>query len=303
MATPKPYTETHPHFPLIETLAKAVANLRHQQRLSRRALAQRSGLSERFIADVERRAANPSLLTLAQLAHALGTTVPGLFSVGALLSPGSPASQERVSREDRPRSAGQLEMELSRPAASRVIALVGMRGAGKSTVGALLAEELGCPFIELDKEIEDEAELSLSQIFEIHGEEYYRRLERQAVSAILSRKGRSVLATGGGLVTNEAAWNELRSRCLTIWLRARPREYLLRVLQQGDLRPVKRRPHALKELEALLASREKSYRQADLSVLTSGTDPRALARKLPAMIRLHDEAKRRRRRTLAAGNV
>jgi XRE family aerobic/anaerobic benzoate catabolism transcriptional regulator len=162
------------------------------------------------------------------------------------------------------------------------VGLVGLRGAGKSSVGEALAGRLRCAFVELDREVEQRAGLTLAQVFEVHGEAYYRRLEREVLRDVLERRGPSVVASGGGLVTNTEAWALLRAGTRTVWLRAKPEEYLERVMKQGDQRPVERHPQALVELKALLAAREQEYRRAELVVETSGRSVGEIVKQLAA---------------------
>jgi XRE family aerobic/anaerobic benzoate catabolism transcriptional regulator len=149
-----------------------------------------------------------------------------------------------------------------------MVALLGLRGAGKSTIGPKLAERLGLPFVELDRVIEQAAGLSLAELFELHGEAYYRRLERETLGTLLSGGG-VVVATGGSLVSDRETYQMLRERATTVWLRARPEDHFSRVLTQGDRRPMAAHPHAMSELKALLAARERLYAQADHTVDTS----------------------------------
>jgi XRE family aerobic/anaerobic benzoate catabolism transcriptional regulator len=205
---------------------------------SRRELSRHCGVSERFLAQLESGEGNISLVRFAEVASALGTTP------AALLADADPAQ--------------------------RPIALLGLRGAGKSTVGAALARRMRVPFVELDQKIEAAAELRLGEIFELHGEAYYRRVEHEVLSELLSRSQPMVLATGGSLVTDRTNFALLREKCRTVWLRARPREHWNRVIQQGDQRPMKENPHAYAELEALLAARADLYGQCDVTIDTSG---------------------------------
>jgi XRE family aerobic/anaerobic benzoate catabolism transcriptional regulator len=212
--------------------------------LTRRQLAERSGLSERFLADLERGDGNISLVRFVAVAEALGQ------SAADLLAP----VQERGRRP--------------------IIALLGLRGAGKSTVGTRLAARVGVPFVELDDRIERTAGLSLGEIFELHGEVYYRRLERETLRTVLAEAARgagAVVATGGSLVTDQETFELLRGRALTLWLRARPEDHWDRVIKQGDERPMAKNPHAFAELRALLRAREPLYRAADHVIETTGT--------------------------------
>ena len=203
-----------------------------------RELAARSGVSARFLVQLEAGRGNISVRRLAEVAHALGTTA------AALLAPPAPAH----------------------PA----VALLGLRGAGKTTVGRQLARRRRVPFVELDERVERAANLSLSDIFSLHGEPYYRRLEREAVEDALSDDAELVLAAGGGLVTAPETYARLRRSAVTIWLRASPEEHWSRVLRQGDRRPMADHPQAMTDLRALLKAREPLYAAAHHTVETTG---------------------------------
>ena len=238
---------------LLRQIGLQVRHVRGERGWSRRELASQTGLSERFLAQVETGQGNPSVLSLIQIADALGTTA------AELLTP---------------------------PPRASVIALLGLRGAGKSTVGSALAARLEVPFVELDSRVEEAAGLSLREIFELHGEDYYRRWEREALEAVLAKasetslvssggfppaaKGGAVLATGGGIVTHRENFDLLRRSATTIWLRAKPEEHWDRVVAQGDHRPMANDPLAKIHLHELLARREDLYRTADHIVDTSG---------------------------------
>lgn len=223
---------------LLEEVGARVRARREGAGLSRRALAERSGLSERFLAQLEVGDGNISLARFAELAAALGA------SPAALLD-----------------GLGEQRAE--------VIALLGLRGAGKSTIGRALAARRGVPFVELDQRIEDVAGLPLAALFELHGEAHYRRLEREVLAALLATPGSMVLATGGSLVTSPDTYALLRRHARTVWLRARPEEHWSRVVAQGDRRPMAGKAHAFAELGALLAAREPLYARADQVVDTS----------------------------------
>jgi XRE family aerobic/anaerobic benzoate catabolism transcriptional regulator len=223
-------------------LAEVLRKLRKGHGWTRRELAQRSGLSERFLAELEGGAGNPSLLSLADLATALGVPPARLVA----------------------------DAEAASPVARSVVALLGLRGAGKSTVGEALARRLELPFVELDERIEEAVGMSLSEIFQIHGEAFYRRAERSALDRVLAQPAGCVLATGGGVVTAPDTFALLRERAHTVWLRARPEDHWERVLAQGDTRPMAEDDRAFQSLCEILAEREPLYAGAEVTIDTSG---------------------------------
>ena len=234
----------HSHKSLFVALGRRVRSLREERAVSQRVLADQAGLSLRFLADVEAGNGNISIGRLADLAEALGVPLTTLVK-----------SADAASADPRTRD--------------RVIALLGLRGAGKSTVGRALAKQLGRSFVELDDEIETRASLRLAEIFEIHGEAYYRRLERELLRELLASGKSLVLATGGGLVSDADTWSLLREGARTVWLRAAPEDHWARVLQQGDGRPMADRPRAMIELRANLAARSPLYAKAEFAIDTS----------------------------------
>jgi XRE family aerobic/anaerobic benzoate catabolism transcriptional regulator len=164
------------------------------------------------------------------------------------------------------------------------IALIGLRGGGKSTLGRRLAADLKVPFIELDREIARRSGMALSEMFEMFGQETFRRLERTALEAALAENDRFVLATGGSLVTEPGTFELLLASCLTVWVRARPTEHMARVITQGDLRPMADNARAMDDLNAILASREPLYAKADLTLDTAGKTAAQSARELAALL-------------------
>jgi XRE family aerobic/anaerobic benzoate catabolism transcriptional regulator len=205
-----------------------------------REVAERSGVSPRFLVQLEAGRGNISVKRLAELARALETTSAALLT-----------------ESDEP--------------AQPVIALLGLRGAGKTTVGRRLARRLRVPFVELDRRIEQAADLSLSELFSLHGEDYYRRLERDALNVVLAERRGMVIATGGGIVTSADTYAQLRRSALTFWLRAQPEDHWDRVVRQGDRRPMANHPQAMSELRARLAAREPLYALAHHTIDTSGS--------------------------------
>ncbi len=262
---------------LLSELGTRVRGLRQARGLTVKALAQASGLSARYLVELENGRGNISVGRLHQLAQSLGTDLASIFETGLH---GSAARSERVARLSArlsrldpaglDRAEAMLEPLLSRePSEPSVLALLGVRGAGKTTVGRAVATALSVPFVELDGLIEASAGLALTDIFAIHGADYYRRAEYDALSRFLAGGGPGVLATGGSLVTHEETFSLLRRSATTVWLRADARDLWSRVLAQGDDRPMRRNPHAFAQLETLLAEREPLYRRAHTAVDTS----------------------------------
>jgi XRE family aerobic/anaerobic benzoate catabolism transcriptional regulator len=225
--------------PLLLALGRRARARRLDRGWTLREVAERSGVSPRFLVQLEAGRGNISVRRLADLARALDTTPAAL-----LTESGDPPSP--------------------------VIALLGLRGAGKTTVGRRLARRLRVPFVELDRLIEQAADLSLSELFSLHGEDYYRRLERDALSEALAERRGMVIATGGGIVTSPETYAQLRRSAMTIWLRAKPEDHWNRVVRQGDRRPMADHPQAMADLRARLAAREPQYALAHHTIETSG---------------------------------
>lgn len=232
------------HRTLLHALGTTVRSMRKARGWTRRDLADRTGISERFLADIETGKANPSILKLCELATTLGTTAVDLLSA-------------HIARDGGGRS--------------RVIALLGLRGAGKSSVGRGVAHSIGCPLIELDSEIEAATGLEIGQIFQTYDETFYRRAEHDTLRTLLATKPRPfVLTTAGGLVTERATFDLLRAQTRTVWLRASPKDHWERVIAQGDTRPMANDESAFSALCTILSEREHLYEQAEFTVDTSG---------------------------------
>ncbi|MEN9784913.1 MAG: hypothetical protein RLZZ299_177 [Pseudomonadota bacterium] len=250
---------------LLAGIGGRVRSFRQARGWSLAALARASGVSVRFLADLELGRANVSVLRLSEVAQALGVS---LASLVAGLSAVQDAS-DRLAALPAERHARALRAG----AAPDIVALVGLRGAGKSTVGPMLAARRGVPFLELDARVEERAGVALGEIFAISGAGRYRALEREVLEGILDAGTPCVLATGGSLVTAPDTWRMLRQSARTVWLRAAPALHLARVEAQGDVRPMRGRSSALTELEAILAERWSAYALAELHVDTDSRTP------------------------------
>jgi XRE family transcriptional regulator, aerobic/anaerobic benzoate catabolism transcriptional regulator len=255
-------------------LGARVRRIRALRGMSRKVLAEASDISERYIAQLESGMGNVSVLLLRRVAKAAGITLDELIgdapdemaSFRDSLRTASPEAIERARAALRGEDAVSL---YRRPAIDRV-ALIGLRGAGKSTLGRIAAKRLSWKFIELNREVEHESGFSMAEIFRLYGQEGYRRLELNALRKISGRREPMILATGGGIVSEPATFELLVSTFFTIWLRASPEEHMARVRQQGDLRPMANERAAMDDLRTILSTREPFYARADAVIDTSG---------------------------------
>jgi XRE family aerobic/anaerobic benzoate catabolism transcriptional regulator len=258
----------------LRLLGESVRAARAQRGMTRKLLAEHSGVSERFLAQLESGTGNASILVLRQIARALDRRLEAIL----------PDHLKRTDLAQIIEVLGRLDSKSLTKACDLVlgsrhenetdsrrerIALIGLRGAGKSTVGKLLAGKLQIPFCELDRMIEQASGVSLNMMFDMYGQSGFRRFERRCLEDLLQDKGRFVLATGGSLVSEPATYNRLLGACYTIWLRATPKQHMSRVIAQGDMRPMARNPQAMSDLERILAEREQLYCRADCTVDTS----------------------------------
>ena len=262
--------------PFLLSLGERVRNLRSRRGMTRKAVAQAAGVSERHLANLEYGTGNASILVLLQVADALQCSLSELLGDVTTSSPEWLMIRELLeqrSEADLRRARAALVSLFDEPPADRVrtthIALIGLRGAGKSTLGRRLADDLGYAFIELSREIEKFAGCSISEIHNLYGTPAYRRYERRALEEAIQIYPEVVIATPGGLVSDAANFNLLLSHCFTIWLQADPADHMARVAAQGDLRPMAASREAMEDLKRILAGRSAFYSKADLRLDTS----------------------------------
>lgn len=262
--------------PFLLALGERVKALRARRGMTRKAVSMAADVSERHLANLEYGEGNASILVLLQVARALQcslaeligdvtTSSPEWLLIRELLETRDDASLRRV----RIAVAGLLGSGSGHTSPCSRVALIGLRGAGKSTLGALLAEDLGFPFIELSREIEKIAGCSVSEIQALYGMNAYRRYERRALEEVVQIYPEAVIATPGGLVSDPATFNQLLSHCTTVWLQAAPEDHMKRVLAQGDLRPMAASKQAMEDLKGILSGRAAFYSKAQYQLDTS----------------------------------
>lgn len=271
-------------------LGERVRKIRSGRGMSRKALAKHSDVSERYLAQLESGTGNCSIILLRRIAQALNVPVAQLIDDRPDRSIENLLMRQLLDRLSPTQVAEAREILLSRfgGPSSEVragrIALIGLRGGGKSTLGRLLSAQLGVPFIELDREIERESGMALTELFEMFGQATFRRMERAALETTLEKNPRFVLATGGGLVTEASTFELLLTSCLTVWVRAKPDDHMNRVAEQGDLRPMSGNTRAMDDLVSILGSREPLYAKADITLDTTGQTPQQSLRSALKML-------------------
>jgi XRE family aerobic/anaerobic benzoate catabolism transcriptional regulator len=285
-----------PETGFLEQLGQRVRTMRGLAGMSRKVLAKVSGISERYIAQLEAGRGNVSIVLLRRVSNAMGAHLEDLIPSG------DPAPDWQVIRDllrkATPAQIAQAKDVLaghsgaSSHASFCGIALIGLRGAGKSTLGKILAKRIGWNFVELNKEIESQNGLSVAEIIALYGQEGFRRMEQAALNQLLARKELMVLATGGGIVSEPLTFDLILSSFYTIWLKAEPEEHMGRVRKQGDLRPMADDRSAMAELRNILISREPLYARASAVVDTAGLSVDAAAARLVDTVRpvLQNEA-------------
>src|SRR5215217_50131 len=285
----------NPESSFLEQLGQRVRTMRALRGMSRKVLADVSGISERYIAQLESGKGNVSIVLLRRVSNAMGAQLEDLIPATEP-APDWPVIRDLL-RKATPNQIAQAKDVL---AGHRVtaqgrtfagIALIGLRGAGKSTLGKMLAKKIGWVFVELNKEIETENGLSVAEIIALYGQEGFRRMEQAALGQLLARKELMVLATGGGIVSEPLTFDLILSSFYTIWLKAEPEEHMARVRRQGDLRPMADDRSAMAELRNILISREPLYARASAVVDTAGLSVDAAAARLNDAVApvLHDK--------------
>jgi len=263
--------------PLLAAIGDRLRTMRARRGMTRKALASAAGVSERHLANLETGVGNASILVLRQVAGALDAPI------AELLGDETTATPEWMMLRDLLHDRSEEELQRARVVLAGLfgapapyerrrgrIALIGLRGAGKSTLGQMLADDLGYPFVELNREVERLAGCSLAEIHSLYGLSAYRRYERRALDAVIDVYPEVVVATPGGLVADPATFNRLLAQTWTVWLQATPEEHMSRVVAQGDLRPMAGNGEAMEDLKRILAGRTAFYAKADLAYSTAG---------------------------------
>ena len=276
---------TAPDAAFLGEVGRRVRTLREQRGMTRKALAKESDVSERYLGQLEAGEGNASILLLRRIASALNV------SIGELLLPEDRNAVERrlITRFLERLPAHRMEDVIFRlmrdygheeALRKKRIALIGLRGAGKTTLGNLLAKQLAVPCVEVNEAIRRHTGLPVSEVISLYGQGGYRRIERQVLERVIGDYDRAVLVVGGGIVSEEETFNLLLANCYTVWLKASPEEHMARVLSQGDFRPMAGNEEAMEDLKRILAAREPLYRKADAVVDTAGESPEESLQKL-----------------------
>ena len=260
---------------ILPTLGKRVREIRDRRGMTRKLVAREAGVSERHLAHLEAGDGNVSIVLLHNIARALNVPLIELLA---------PETEDTVEKRLIRRFLERLPQHRLEEVVFRLmrdfgheeavrrkrIALIGLRGAGKSTLGNRLAREEGMPFIELDREIEKETGIPGREIFSLYGQSGYRRIEKRTLERVLRDNPRAVISVGGGVVSQPESFEMLLSQCLTVWVKAQPEEHMARVMSQGDLRPMAGNDEAMEDLKRILEARLPLYAKADTVLDTSG---------------------------------
>ena len=276
------------------SLGKRVRELRNRRGLTRKMMAREADVSERHLAQLEAGEGNVSIVLLRRIAAALHVSLAELFAAEAETQHEKILIQRFLERLPAPRVEDAMSRLLrefgdEEVARRKRVALIGLRGAGKSTLGLRLGLEMNIPFIELDREIEKDTGMPLGEIFSLYGQTGYRAIERRSLERVLLEQERAILSVGGGVVSEKETYDYLLSNCYTVWIKARPEEHMARVIAQGDLRAIAGGNQAMEDLRRILEAREPLYRKADMYLDTSGDSAEESIVKLKAALQAKQE--------------
>jgi len=289
-------SEPDPIAAYIAGIGERTRGLRAERGMSRKDLSRHSGISERYLAQLEGGQANISVTLLWQIAEALNVDFQELLPSGE--TPGIQLKPlvsflERLSLEQQKAAYSLLRKTFTdAPGPAQGVALLGLRGGGKSTLGQRLAEELEVPFVRLGDVIEELAGMKTAELFSLGGQKAYRRLEHQAVRQVIERGETVVLETGGSLVSEQRTYNDVLSSFYTVWVKATPEEHMNRVIAQGDLRPMQDSTEAMSDLRRILTERESNYSAANYILDTSGRSVEDCLRELVEQCKYYSRARR-----------
>jgi XRE family aerobic/anaerobic benzoate catabolism transcriptional regulator len=281
-------------------LGTRVRELRSRRGMIRKMLAREAAVSERHLAQLEAGEGNVSIVLLRRIASALGVSLAQLFTPETDLQSDEEMQRGKLAlrRFLERLPAGRVEEALAKlkrefgneeTARRARIALIGIRGAGKSTLGSKLAADLQIPLIELDAEIEKDAGMPLGEIFSLYGQAGYRAIERRLLERVLTKNPKAIISVGGGAVSEKETYDYLLANCYTVWIKARPEEYMARVIAQGDFRVMGGSDQAMEELRRILEAREPLYRKADAVLDTTGNSVEESFAKLKAALQAKEE--------------
>ena len=271
-------------------LGQRVRQLRHLGGMTRKMVAREADVSERHLAQLEAGEGNVSIVLLRRIAGALDVSLVELFAP-EVAEPGEKQLIQRFLERLPNHRLEDVVFRLMRDFGPEEkvrrmrIALIGLRGAGKTTLGSKLAGESQVPFIEMDREIEKDTGMPLAEIFALYGQSGYRAIEKRTLERVLNENERAVLSVGGGVVSEKETFDYLLSHCYTVWIKAQPEEHMTRVMAQGDFRAMAGNDQAMEDLRRILEAREPLYRQADMELDTSGTSAEESFSKLKTTLR------------------
>jgi len=273
----------------LASLGSRVRELRSRRGMTRKQMSKEADVSERHLAELESGEGNISVVLLQRIATALHVPIANLFATQAEEPAGKSVIRrflERLPEHRLDDVVSRLIRDFGQEETMRKmrIALIGMRGAGKSTLGSMLAKDIGNRFVELDSEIEKDTGMPLGEIFSLYGQSGFRSIERRTLDRVLKENERAVISVGGGVVSEKDTFDFLLSHCYTVWIKAQPGEHMSRVMAQGDFRPMAANKQAMEDLRRILEAREPLYWKADLLLDTSGTSVEESFAKLKAAL-------------------